>query len=399
MIENRENLKNYFKRNSNVKTMLFTMGYIIWLFSYLIVRLQQFETSYSPIIKIAKYMGLAIAFLVICIDLKNYFSIKNFIIGILLLVFIFVNNGFLGGVSVWWQLCIFIFAAKRINFKFFLKAVLIFLCLYYGGTILLSQFGIIANNATYRATNVRDSLGFGWSTWPVHGFLYIVSIYSILRNKNIRIIEIILLEFINMYLYMYTNTRSPMILITLYLCFIVMYKYMRIDIMKIKFFRIAYLWIAPILTLIIYWISKNYSTYAHWDSFLSGRLLLGFSSLQQFGVHLFGQPILFNTNRDVIGTKYLFVDSSFLQYMIRFGIVSLVILLVITILFQKRLLKTGNTILMVSFTLVLVNGFLDPEYIEPYYNVFLILFAALFNSEGLNGLEDIDKEVRSNSSF
>lgn len=174
---------------------------------------------------------------------------------------------------------------------------------------------------------------------------------------------------------------------------------MHFDVMKLRIFRIVYLWIAPTLTIVIYWISKNYSTYAHLDSYLSGRIILGYSSLQKFGVHLLGQPIMFNTSRDTIGAKYLFVDSSFLQYMIRFGIVSLVILLVVTILFQKRLLETGNTILIVSFMLILVNGFLDPEYIEPFYNVFLVLFATLFNSEGLNGLENIDIGIRDSSSY
>ncbi|ABJ67661.1 polysaccharide polymerase [Pediococcus pentosaceus] len=386
----KEKIKDVPEHGSYAKTYLYTVGYLVWLFPYLILRLQQYEGSTSPLIKVLKYIGIAIACLIIFTDFREKFPIKRLVLGVAILLFIFVNNGFLGGVGIWWELCVFIFAAKKINFRHFLKYVIIFQTVYYGGSIILSKLGIIANSVSYRYTHVRDALGFGWSTWPVHGFLYIVSFYTILRNKKITLFEVVGLELINILLYFYTNTRSPFILITVYLVFLVLIKLISINIVKNVFFKFFYLLSAPIVTFSMYWLSANYPKYYNLDDLLSGRISLGYSAISQFGIHLFGKKILFNSSRDVIGFNYLFVDSSFLQYLLRFGMISLIVFLVITVLFQKRLLKTGNTILIMSFLLVLLNGVLDPEYIEPFYNTFLIMFATLFNSDGLNGLEDIE---------
>lgn len=384
-----EKIKSISKYNIfYAKTILYTIGYLMWLFPYLMIRLQQYEENSSLVIKIWKYVGLAIAFIIIFTDFKAKFSTKRFIFGMAILLFIGINNGFLGGVGIWWQLCVFIFAAKRIDFKQFLKYVVVFQSMYYGGVIILSKLGLIANNIRYRDMHIRDGLGFAWSTWPVHGFLYIVSFYTILRNKRITLLEIIGLECINILLYFYTNTRSPFILITLYLLFLILNKHLSNNIVKNTFFKLMYVVSAPVVTFIMYWLSINYQKYASLDSALSGRILLGYNAINQYGIHLFGRKILFNTSWDIIGMKYLFVDSSFLQYLLRFGIISLFIFLIVTMSFQKRLLRTENTILIMSFLLVLVNGILDPEYIEPFYNVFLVMFAALFNSEGLNGLEE-----------
>lgn len=385
----KEKSNDVFKQDFYAKTVLYTIGYLIWLFPYLIVRLQQYEEISSPLFKILKYVGLAIGCVIIFADFKVKFPVKQFIFGIVILIFIFLNNGFLGGVDIWWQLCIFIFAAKKINFKYFLKYVVIFQSLYYGGSILFSKLGFLTNTISYRDMHVRDNLGFAWSTWPVHGFLYIVSFYTILRNKRITLFEILSLELINMWLYFYTNTRSPFVLITIYLLCILLNKYMSISVIKYTFVRVIYLFSAPIVTFVTYWLSLNSTKYSNLDSMLSGRISLGYNAISQFGIHWFGKKILFNANRDVIGIKYSFVDSSFLQYLLRFGLISLIIFVAITMLFQKRLLETKNTVLIMAFFLVLSNGILDPEYIEPFYNTFLVMFAVLFNSEGMNGLERI----------
>lgn len=385
--------------NYSVKTIFFSIGYIMWLSSYLIIRLQQFSNAPGLVIKSLKFGGLIVAFFIILMDLKVKLEIKRFLLGVVTLVFIALNNGYIAGVTIWLGVALFIFAAKNINFRLFLKIVLVFLCIFYGSSILLAKFGFILNSVTYRDVFVRDNLGFVWATWPVHAFLYIVAFYTILRDKKINIIEILILGIINLELYYYTNTRSPFILITVFLMFICINKYVHFDLVYNRIFKGMYLLSTPILAFVIYWFSKNYPNYSQFDKLFSGRISLGYESLELFGIHRFGKKIFFNTSTGVIGQKYLYVDSAFLQYLLRFGLVSLIIFLIYTIMFQYRVLKSENTVMCAAVFLVIVNGFLDPELIEPFYNVFMIMYAALFHRNGLNGLfpeKDISGEFSSN---
>ncbi|MBW4798220.1 polysaccharide polymerase, partial [Pediococcus acidilactici] len=326
------------------KTVFFSIGYIMWLSSYLITRLQQFSNVSDIVIKPLKFGGLIIAFFIILMDLKIKLEVRRFLLGVLTLAFIALNNGYVAGVTIWIGVAIFIFAAKNINFRLFLKIVLVFLCVFYGSSVLLAKFGFILNSVSYRDVFVRDNLGFVWATWPVHAFLYIVAFYAILRGKKINIAEILVLGMINLGLYYYTNTRSPFILITIFLIFVYLNKYVHFNIVHNRVFRGIFLLLTPVLTLVIYWFSKNYPKYYQFDKLFSGRISYGYESLELFGIHKIGKKIFFNTSTNVIGQKYFYVDSAFLQYLLRFGLISLIIFLVYTIMFQYRVLKTENTI-------------------------------------------------------
>ena len=109
------------------------------------------------------------------------------------------------------------------------------------------------------------------------------------------------------------------------------------------------------------------------NSFLSQRLKMGREAFLRFSVTLFGQPILWTTG---IGTSnindYFYVDSSYLQILLRYGIVVLIVLCWFMVLISKYSYLNKKKYMLLSVTIFLLHCIFDPQLLSFKYNPFLI---------------------------
>ena len=116
------------------------------------------------------------------------------------------------------------------------------------------------------------------------------------------------------------------------------------------------------------------------NAFFSQRLMLGRKAFLDYPIKLFGQPILWNTGLATsIANEYFYVDSSFLQILLRYGIVMLLgvcSLMTIVANYSKNEKTYFVTIALSVFTL---HCIFDPQLLSFRYNPFIICVIYAFN--------------------
>ncbi len=139
----------------------------------------------------------------------------------------------------------------------------------------------------------------------------------------------------------------------------------------------------PVLTMLMYFLSDSYQQDNEFletiNETITGRLALGKTGLDNYGISLFGQdvPMVGFGGSLTLKQEYFFIDSSYINILLRYGIVFLLMLLVIygTICYKHK----RDTALMISIVLLAISCFIDHHIMEEAYNP---LTYALFAKTG-----------------
>ena len=124
--------------------------------------------------------------------------------------------------------------------------------------------------------------------------------------------------------------------------------------------------------------------------FLTGRLSLGHKAWSLFGVHLFGQRIDWALQQSTTSVfdDYLYVDSSFVNILLHYGVILLIVIWFSYYQLIKR--EYFNTIEMLVFVVLIIHSMFDPQFFELMYNPLLLLIGVSWTmdrhkyQEGLN---------------
>lgn len=103
-----------------------------------------------------------------------------------------------------------------------------------------------------------------------------------------------------------------------------------------------------------------------------GRLRLGWQSIEQFGIHLFGRnvPMVGNGGTTKKLLNYSFVDSSYVNVLLRAGIVFMLAVLILYALSCR--VNSHDLYFLYVVALISVNCIVAHHLIEPAYNPFLL---------------------------
>ena len=152
------------------------------------------------------------------------------------------------------------------------------------GVLTLNKLGLIASIYSYQG-RLRDSLGFSYVSYASQILFYLVCAYVVVRNKKLKIIEILLIMFLNVYIYNSTKTTSPFYLTNIVLLIILLnkyvYKFHKIIASTEKFFTGAFI-INPIILLWIMFYSPS-ELYILFDKLTNNRMRLGVEGLRNYG--------------------------------------------------------------------------------------------------------------------
>lgn len=274
---------------------------------------------------------------------------------------------------------VFVYCARNISFEKISKYTVLITSVMVGFVVLSSWIGIIDDFIEYGENRIRHYLGFRYSLYSSALIFNITLLIIYSKNIYIKYREILMLFMINYFVFYFTNSRLSFVLSMVSLGVAIIYKkfyaYLQKKQLIYNLLVLSYL----LCAVVFYGLTVTYSSGVQWkkaiNDFLGGRLLLGQTSLFQYGVTLFGQQIPWVGNGlGVDGTRtpgaYLWVDCLYIQVLQRYGIVFLILFLAILTLAMYHCYKQKKFLLMIMLSLVALHCMIDDLQLYLQYNTF-----------------------------
>ena len=353
--------KRYLKYQLTMQDLLFWIAYIPWMFSWMLT-----YTWLKPIIhpygigKIWTLIGIILLFLrAIYVRNSGFFMVS--LIGIMLFITFLVRLGNDNVNFILYTIILILSVGDMevddiVKVTFYLQVIL--LCI----TVLPAAIGIIHNEAQYSENGVRlrHLLGFRYCTDSANFYLSIILEYIYLyRKKGIGIIKTIIFISIGYYIYAQTDTKEAFLLVILAFImerllrpFDFRRSYTLRAIIKYQYWGYA---LVSIISSILY--VKN-GALEKINVALNSRLDLAHRGLMKWGVKIFGVSVKWISK----GSTYNYIDSSFINVLICYGILLFLFLLIGRLFASCRRLVFRSLFFVLS--IAQFHGQLDPLLFE-----------------------------------
>lgn len=245
--------------------------------------------------------------------------------------------------------------------------------------VILSRIGLIQDYIYDPTTRVRHCLGFTYTTYPPILFFHLALILIYLHRDKIRPWGLLILEAINVYFYIMTDTLMTFGLLSLSLIIIAFYQYKR----KVSFgpaFKSLLLG-SPMIMMIISLLSVKFFDPAEefWsklDSISHTRLSLGHAAIEKYGITLFGNEIDWIGSADTYRGAYNYVDSSYIQILVNYGLLTILCILFLYTYLMYRAIKMEDGLLVIILLTVMTLALSEPRLMNLRFNIFpMLLFA------------------------
>lgn len=283
-----------------------------------------------------------------------------------------------------------IFGAKDIDYRKILKIYFVVGGIFSVMIILLSSVGLIENRILYsfhlgldEGGIYRHCFGYKWPTnFATHVFFVLLAYWMYIDGKISMSIGAIY-TVIAVWIMKYADARlgsGCIILILLFsFCDVFFKKHV---VIQSAFYKICIWWIPLMFILTIYTVSQYDSFNMVWvaiNLILAGRLELGNFIWTTEAIPLFGQKYEMYGG-DEAGNLYNYIDSSFLQYIIIYGIIYSACIAFAYWYIGKRAYRKQYYIILYALMLSGINGFIAQHFTQIYMNPALIAAIASFPS-------------------
>lgn len=372
----------------NIKEKIILYSFFIYLFVVLLI--QNSTLNLNPTYSnFSNTIGniFMISCLVFAIFFNEY-TVKN-ILRVICLIFLLLVTRLIVGVSPLLDLLIVTLGLQSIQLEKILKTFFSAQVISAVLTLILFFLNIIPDRLLIRDGVERSSLGF-WhpnTTGLVLLSIFILTLF-ISKRKNILLV-LIIFNFLSYLVFMSTNSRTSFILIgcsTLIAIFDLIIQGKARLILKSK-------WIIP--TLIVMFFLGSYIASSIYSSapsnlflnelntMLSNRISIGSRFIDEYGISLFGNPIIYNSsnfnNQVVIGASYWVLDNIYLKYILNYGLVSSILLISYFYVVISKL----NSKYIVAFNLYslvyLIYGLSEQSAFSITINVFMLFGIIVLN--------------------
>ena len=274
---------------------------------------------------------------------------------------------------------VFIAAGHNVDFQKLIKwaAIAHFAAL---AVIIAACYGGILDNITierHGQDKLREGLGFDYASEAANFFFYAALLWIYYRKIDISIPETAVLLACAAALFWKTDTKSAFALTVLALTGTLVLKYSAYLRDYHAVYRVLALLAAPALAALIILVTYRYDPSVGWmqglNRIVTNRLYYGKMGIDTFGVRLLGQRL------EMVGGEYTagynYVDSSFVQILLNYGPVFLVVLLGGLVALGNAISQKRDTWFLLVFCLFLLHSTFDPQLIWIAFNDFLLAYA------------------------
>lgn len=373
-----------------MREFLFLTAFSIFLFSEILERtvLIDFEAVQTLTHFLRYAVACPLVLFKIIMDRKH--SVKT--VGIILLIEIFlIFDCFLAGEQKLVLLMLFVWAANNIDLKKTIKIHLIILTLMLIIISGLSIAGLIENRIyVQNDIRIRYSLGFNYTAYVSNIFLTICCSYIFLRRKKILALESIIMVMIGYAIYLVTDTRMAFALTIFVALFSIILKYVTLPKRGSQLVWLSLRWFVPIAAIaslvIFYLYDPNNLKFVKINLILNKRLSLGHTGILTYGIHLFGNRIEMTNAMDLLldpSLIYTYIDSSYLQILLKFGLIVLIIIICAGTKFFADAYKKRDRYTALVLFVVFAHAILEPQLLDIIYNPFILMAGMYFTPQYL----------------
>lgn len=321
--------------------------------------------------------------LIVCIVITFFITKPNLtrIVIFLSLIVIGRTVALVQNYVYFYQGILLIVAAYRISAKkilaFFLSVNVPLLFI----TVFMSRIGCLENRIELGRN--REFLGYTWTTTPVMIFAYAVFAYLVLRRGKVNIIEFLLINILNYWFFVKTNTKFTFLiifLITLFFALMELFRGKRITNLERNLLMMAP-WLCFVLVyLVSVAFNPQYEIMLRLNRLLSNRLRQCEYSLRIYDILPFGQPIVWvNTSNATVDNPATYVDTAYLQTLLKYGWLAVVVLLIISSYIVYRAYKEHRYYIALTFAFIIIFGLFEQQMLYFHFDIILMLAFANWN--------------------
>lgn len=361
-------------KQNNYSFYVFIFGLFIWELSSII---NFMSNPNLQLVSILRYFGLGILIISKFLNLNLTIKDRHILVTFILATFFIINNVYFAKDSSFLEVIVLVLCSYGYNLDRIIKDYFWIRVISFSVIILLVLIGIIPNQITVFNSRIRYYMGFGWPSFSSF-LLFFVVLYFIWINYNtFSLLWFLLFLVINQYLYKMTDTKTPYYLTIAILLIWLFFTKSRFN-FKFNFKWMIFLSLIPILLIcLITYLPLNAYKFPNINNILSGRLNYGYIGINTFGIKLFGQPYYEST----IPAQYFTIDSGLLRYLLHFGIISTLIMLVLYQRLILKLLKQQNYIRSIVIIFCFLSAFSDPWFLNISFNLFWIVLNELVEDD------------------
>lgn len=357
---------------------IFALGVI----DYFLCEIKTYQGNFiEKTIRYIKSHYLLIVFFLI--SLLTVFGSKGF--GALVMFLLFVN-------------------ASRYEFSKYLKYILVvntvvMLMILFGGVL-----GILPDVLIYRGLTVRHSYGYIYPTECMSHFLFMVLMYFSLYKEKYTIKEFFIINIINILFYAITDSRMDFIILLMISVIVLIYHYKeRIIIFFIRPWTIISLAVScfafSFMTALFY--NGNSNIWSKLNGLLSGRLKLAQNAIKYYGIPLLGRKIswLGSGSNGIIKTvnyaDYNFVDCSYIQNVLDYGIIFFSLLFVCLLMAMIIYFHRKDYAVIISVIIIFIIAIIEPRLLSIQMNPYLLLIGSVITMSNIEIKQMFKKKEKS----
>ncbi|MBO6015484.1 MAG: hypothetical protein J6P60_02720 [Lachnospiraceae bacterium] len=360
---------------------LFFAAYVLWL-TFAAIKLTYFKEMFAFSDINEKIGNVALVILLLKFVVDDRYDWRG-ITGVLVTAVVYYISVHANAPGIWIPVC-FVFGARNINYRDILKATMIVQLGVMAATVTCSLIGIIPNELWDEVTRQRYSLGYTFCTYGSHISLFLTLIYLSLRRK-INLWEMAFWLCWNGVWYRVTQTRTDLLLCVPFvlLCYLVGKLHLAFHSRKIA--QSLYMIIGPLIASAAvaaqWFFDERIPEMRKINIALNSRLKLGHDAITEYGLRAFGQYIRWVGRGSIKHHPdwiYNYVDSSYLKYLLHYGVVFFILLMIGIVLMGKWVADSQNPGLQIAFVVWLLYGAIDAELFELGFQPFMLFLGYAF---------------------
>ena len=256
-------------------------------------------------------------------------------------------------------------------------------------TMIAGYTGVITNLVYHRGDQVRMSFGFIYPTDFAAGIVFMITAWVVLRRTRCTWIEIGLMIISVVLFEKYCDVRNSEAVMVLLILGVVYLKirnkfaerkgkkYTPSMLLKLLCLAAPY-GLAGFMILVSRFYQPDVEWMAKLNTLFSTRLSLGKETFDRYDIQIWGQDIPMRGSGGTAEavTDYFFIDSSYVNILMRLGlIVFILVMLIISIIMIRNL---NHPYMLLAMVIICVHSVMEHHMIEVYYDVFLMLPFAKF---------------------
>ena len=280
-----------------------------------------------------------------------------------------------------------VFGAKGLRFDNIVKWYFWIGLFFCTATIIGNQIGLIKDHDVYinalssrlsfSLSGKRLSFGYVWSTdFATHCF-FILLAYWYIRKAELNLKEILLFVLLAITILFYTDAKlgvGCILLLPIMTLFYRLTRYTQSKIYVVLVYSILLFAIFAITCTVMYQYS-NFIWFFIDSVILAGRLRLGNEAITMYGIPIWGQELqMYGAGTEA--KYYNFIDSSFIQLIVIYGIVYTIFIVLAYTIIAYKAYQRKDYVLILAILMTGVSGLIAQHFLQVCMNPFLIAFMA-----------------------